>query len=142
MTKYLGLDYSEKKIGLAVTDATGEIIFPRPSLATQPLEKAIKKLVRLVEEEKIEKIIIGWPLNLKGETSAQTERIEKFLAELQKQTPCPTAVCDERLSTKQALTEHRFWQKSRKPPKDTDALAACNILNHYLAIQRHDRKKI
>jgi len=132
--KYLGIDYGTKKVGLAISDKSGEIVFPRASLELVSIKKLIIVIADLIKKEKIEKIIVGWPLVLKGKTSIQTERVEKFIKELKNLTDCNIEVFDERLTTKESLDKYQYLSKTKKMPPDIDALAASEILNNYLKV--------
>ena len=77
MGRILGIDYGEKRIGLALTDRTNRIAIPFKVLINDELLK--NKLQELIKEKNIIKIVIGIPLNLKGEYGNQAEKVLKFI---------------------------------------------------------------
>jgi putative Holliday junction resolvase len=130
--KHLALDYGTKIIGIAVSDQGGIIAFPRTSLKNTSLPASVHAITKIVAEEKIEKIIVGWPTLLDGQRNTQTDRVEKFILALRQATTCPLEIFDERLSTKEAVREYQRLQQNKKSPPDPDALAASVILKYYL----------
>ncbi|MCX6806614.1 MAG: Holliday junction resolvase RuvX [Candidatus Berkelbacteria bacterium] len=129
MKRILALDYGQKRIGLAISDPTGIIARPY-GLINEP-EKAIKKIKEICQKEKIKEIVVGLPLNMKGEEGIQVQKTKAFVSELQKEVFLPIIFEDERLTTKEAdkiLREMKV--KARKEKIDT--LSALLILEQYL----------
>lgn len=122
MSKLLGIDYGDKRVGLAIAD--------RQSLAVAPFKiiennkNLILNLKKIIQEEDISQIVIGWPVNLKNQETDQTKKVKKFLERIKKELPLPIVTEDERLTTK-------FYQKINK--KNLDALSAMKILESYLS---------
>jgi putative Holliday junction resolvase len=135
--KLLGLDVGEKKIGVAITDEEQKIAFPWQTIERTSLSTDFRWLQKILEEEKIEKIVVGVPLNLKGEETLQTHKVKIFLTRLRKKIALPVLEWEERLTTKQAI---RYFQEARmkkkKYKKKLDKLSAAIILQSYLDQQR------
>ncbi len=139
MTRYLGIDLGEKRIGLAISDPTLTIAQPYKTLSFTGMKRLIKELKEVVSEMNISRVVIGLPLNLKGEFSQKThETVEMF--EKIKRGPAPVRVelYDERLTTVQAHST--LQQMGKKPSREKDRVdqyAAMHLLQNYL-----DREKM
>ena len=116
--RMLGIDFGEKRIGMAITDKGGKIALPLS------VAKDIDEVVRVVKERGVEKIIVGMPLSLKGKRGRMAKKTEVFIEELKKRVDVPVEEWDERFSTKEAL---RIGNKENK-----DAIAAAIILQSYI----------
>ena len=133
MSKVLGVDYGERRTGVAISDDSRTIAFPRETLDCPHVEQAAAAVARLAESEPVAEIVVGYPLNMNGSTGARTVRTDEFLAELAKRTTIPLRKWDERLSTKIAesvLIEAGTRREKRR--QVVDKLAAQVILQGYL----------
>lgn len=101
MSKILALDYGEKRIGVAITDPDQTVAFPRTVWKGKSYKEVLAELATLIHEEGIEKIIVGFPLALSGEKTAQTRETEIFIETLS-QLEIPIVTMDERWTTIQA----------------------------------------
>ena len=95
----LGIDFGTKTIGLALSDPSCKIAFPFDNV---PIAQSLQHIQRILDEQPIEKIILGKPLNMKGESTAMTHTVEKFMHQLESITDIPIEWVDERLSSKLA----------------------------------------
>ena len=133
MAKVLGVDFGERRTGVAISDDSCVIAFPRETLECPRIDQAAAAVARIAAEEKVAAIIVGYPLNMNGSKGPRTERTEEFLAELAKRTKIPLKKWDERLSTKIAeavLIEAGTRREKRRGV--VDKLAAQIILQSYL----------
>jgi len=133
MSKVLGVDFGDRRTGVAISDETRVIAFPRETLACPRLEQAAAAVVRLAESEAVSDIVVGYPLNMNGTEGPRTQRTDLFMAEVAKRTAIPLHKWDERLSTKIAesvLIEAGTRREDRKGV--VDKLAAQVILQSYL----------
>ncbi len=133
MSKVLGVDFGERRTGVAISDESRMIAFPRETLDCPRVEQAAAAVARLAESEKVAEIVVGYPLNMNGSKGARAERTDAFLAELAKRTGVPLRTWDERLSTKIAesvLIEAGTRREKRR--EVVDKLAAQVILQGYL----------
>lgn len=135
----LGVDFGLKRIGLAVSDATGTLARPLDMIdrARLPHDRAAAAavLTRLaqLDDEPIEVIVVGWPRRLDGSPNDQTPRVEAFAAELRRQTAVPVVLQDERLSSREAESRLAMREKDwRRRKAHLDAAAAAVILQDYL----------
>ncbi len=129
----MGVDYGDRRTGIAVSDDSRVIAFPRQTLECPLLEQAAAAVARLAEAEAVAEIVVGLPLNMNGSTGPRAVRTETFMAELAKRTAIPVKRWDERLSTKTAesvLIEAGTRRAKRRSV--VDKLAAQVILQSYL----------
>jgi putative Holliday junction resolvase len=139
LTRILGLDAGERRIGVAISDPDGSFALPLRSILADGSE--LDAIDAYVRDESVEAIVIGLPLSMSGESSAQTERARAFAARVESRTQLPVHLWDERLSTQEAIRhasgadDRRTGRRSRAratPQADTDAIAASIILQAYL----------
>lgn len=135
MAKILGLDLGEKKIGLAIGDTDHGFAFARPALLVDRWADAWPVLQRLIADETIATIVLGWPASTDGTPSAQTKRAAEFRTELTTHVDIPIVTHDERFTTQAVQREQA--QASRTLDRGMeDSLAAQLILESYLQTQR------
>lgn len=136
----LGIDYGARRIGLALSDATGTLASPWRLVERPPGERAtLALLAGLVDDLKVEDdglgaVVIGWPRRLDGSPTDQTAIVERLAPALQARTGVSVVLQDERLSSREAETRlaesgERDW-RTRK--RRLDAAAAAVILQDYL----------
>ena len=131
--RILGLDYGEKRIGLALSDEMGITARGIPTLTRRSLEKDLESLEKIIRRFVVEKIVIGYPLRLDGSEGIQCEKVSRFAGILEKRFALPVIKWDETLTTSRAeeiLTEVKVSRKKRKAV--VDKLAAMIILQDYL----------
>src|SRR5215472_3407927 len=132
MTRLIGLDVGEARIGVAVSDPTGTLASAREVLTRRPEALALKAIGRLVEEEEAEAIVVGLPRSLSGELLSQAILVQEFAERLRQEVPVPVRFWDERLSTVAAEREMRAAGTKRERRKAiVDAVAAAIILQNY-----------
>jgi putative Holliday junction resolvase len=135
----LGIDYGKRRVGLALSDATGLLARPWKTIAhdgtlrqiAQALRGEIEHLQR--EDDGLETIVLGLPRRLDGAPNALTQEVTALHTILVNEVTIPVIFQDERLSSYEAervLAERiKDWRK-RKPL--LDAAAAAVILQDYL----------
>ncbi len=127
MSNILGIDYGEKRIGLALADLEAGIATPYLTLENKGWQEVYRELQKIMSQEDVENIVVGLPLSLSGEESAQTEEAKKFYEFLKNILPIPVALEDERLTSKQVDS---MSKKLRRV--DRDAVAAMLILQTFI----------
>ncbi len=133
MGKVLGVDFGDRRTGVAVSDDSRTIAFPRETLECPRVEQAAAAVARLAAAEQVAEIVVGLPVNMDGSRGPRAARTEEFLAELARRTAVPLRRWDERLSTKVAeavLIEAGTSRAKRRGV--VDKLAAQVILQNYL----------
>lgn len=131
MAKILALDYGTKRIGFAISDVDQTMAFPRGTLEKKPKEEFEKKLMGIVKEEGICKIILGVPLDSDNEETNSSKKIRNFGEKLAQTLALPVEFVDEHGTSAQALSNIPF-RKDRKTGGEKDAIAAYLILLKYL----------
>lgn len=124
--KYLGIDYGEKKIGLAIADLETKIATPYKILIDEA--DILAKISEIVQEENISKIIIGLPISLKGTMSKQTKLVINFINKLRNNFDLEIIEQDEKFTS---IYAQRLLQGT-KAKKFDDDVAAMLILQSYL----------
>jgi putative Holliday junction resolvase len=120
--KVLGIDYGEKRIGLAISDETRTFARELDILSPKEFWSSVNQLI---ENHQIIKIVVGWPLNMSGQETKKTLEVKSFKEKLEKQLKITVEIMDERLSSQMA--EHLPGGK-----KNVDSLAAQIMLQNYL----------
>ena len=128
--KILGIDYGEKRIGLAISDES--LTFARELVILSPKE-FWAQINHLLQEHQVTTIVLGWPLNMDGEMTAKTQEVNEFKVKLESQTGVAVEATDERLSSKMA--ESISGKKT-----NLDSLAAQILLQNYL--DKNKRNKL
>ena len=135
--RILGVDYGEKRIGLAVSDPLCTFAQPLEMIAVEGDLAAAADLIgqRAREYEAIE-IVLGLPRNMDGTLGFKAEEALAFRDLLAEKTGLPVVTWDERLSTAQAERHLRQtnWSRRRRQEK-VDMVAAGIILQGYLDLR-------
>lgn len=127
MAAALGIDYGDQRIGLAVTDAAGEVALAHSTIPAQPLDTTLSAIQRVIAAENIERIVIGLPLTLEGREGDQAQKTRAFAAALAERTGLPQDMMDERFTSGAAA------EAAKAKGTSTDAEAARLILEGWLA---------
>lgn len=125
--RILGIDYGEKNIGLATAESETKISLGRAPLRRRTDEQLIRDLQRLILDEDITEIVVGWPRSLRGTDEAAARRVKVFSEQLAAATKRPVYFMDERLSTQAAQR-----LKKENSQASIDSLSAQIILQTYL----------
>jgi putative Holliday junction resolvase len=125
---YVALDVGEKRIGVAIGDSGVRIAIAYDTIETDGSE--IERIARIVVDEKVDVLVVGYPRNQSGEPTAQTAYVEAFAKGL---TDLAPAIVFQDESLTSVLAEQRL-QSYKKPytKGDIDALAAAMILQDYM----------
>ena len=136
MGRTLGIDYGTVRIGLAMSDPMGMMASPHSVLDAGHPAKVLADIVDLCNSQDVERVVIGWPLNMDGTPGRLTVSIGKFKDQLTEQVSIPVVTWDERLTTVTAEQGMRAAGTKRKRKKElVDQLAAQILLQHYLDSQ-------
>jgi len=122
--RVLALDYGTARIGCAISDPSGTLATPLPTIEP-PSPRAVADEV---EKHGVERVVVGLPLHLSGEEGSQAALTRTFCEELEALLDVPVETYDERLTTRMAEASRR--QGASAPP---DSLAAAHLLEAYLA---------
>lgn len=139
--KYLGVDYGDKRTGLAECDISGLIAGGIGTISEGGMRKTAVKVAEEAEKRSCKKIIIGLPKNMDGSEGPRADVIKAFGALLAEITDIPIDYYDERMTTMVAyrfLGETGTYGKKRKDTVDT--LSAQIILQNYIDRERTVKK--
>jgi len=139
----LGIDYGRRRIGLALSDATGLLARPWKTIAAPaggPSHVAATLAAEIAaleaEADGLSAVALGYPRRLNGEPNEETAAVEVFATLLRPLVSVPVVLQDERLSSREAESllarSEKDWRK-RKP--QLDATSAAVILQDYLDAQ-------
>jgi len=131
--RIMGLDVGEKRIGIALSDQMGWTAQGHSVLERRGLKADIDRLAFICGEYEVEKIVLGFPLNMNGTVGPKGVEIKEFGQVLQEELALPIDYWDERLTTVEAQRTLLEANVSRRKRKGViDKLAAMNILQAYL----------
>ncbi len=133
METSLGLDVSDSKIGVAVSDSLGYTAQGLMTFRRRSLMGDLRFIQKLIREHNVGEVVVGLPLKMNGTRSRQTNKILAFRDFLAKHLRIPVRTWDERLTTVQAikiLKRGHIRRKKRDPL--IDKVAAVIILQGYL----------
>ena len=133
MGRFLGIDYGEKRVGLAISDPTRTIASALDTILFKSKKDLFQQLKERVVSEDIAGVVVGMSFGMKGQVTAQTETVQQFITELRGQLSIPVDSADERLSSVEAgrILQEQGHQPSRNKGM-VDSTAAAIILQSYL----------
>jgi len=133
MSTILAIDYGQARVGLAVTDPDGRVVFPLRVVAWDTRDALFRELLDVINSQGISRIVVGYPARAGGDESLSGRQIRKFVERLQRRTDIPIAFADEAHSTEEAADRLREAGLSGKELlARVDAQAAAVILERYL----------
>jgi putative holliday junction resolvase len=125
MSRILALDHGSARCGCALSDPSCTLATPLPAIERPDTRRGLAAIVRLVEEHRAERVIVGLPLTLRGEEGEQARRARRFAERVGRRVSVPVELHDERLTTR--LAERTGGET------DADSRAAAHLLESYLA---------
>ncbi|MFD1177029.1 Holliday junction resolvase RuvX [Paenibacillus puldeungensis] len=131
--KIMGLDYGDRRIGVAVSDAFGWTAQGVEVIERRREGEEFDRLTELVKQHEVEEIVVGLPKNMNGTIGPRGEICMAFAEDLRNRLNLPVHLWDERLTTVSAhrtLLEADLSRKKRKGV--VDKMAASLILQNYL----------
>ena len=132
--RYIGLDLGSRTLGVSVSDVSGIIATSLTVIRhNEEYERLIEEVKKIIDEKKVEKIVLGLPKNMNGTIGPKGELSYKFKEMLEDSTGLEVFLEDERLTTVEAtnlLIKNDTSRKKRK--KVVDSMAATIILQSFL----------
>lgn len=128
----LGIDWGEKRIGLAFADSIGVALPVNPAVSSSK-RKRFMEIENLIKERSINEIVVGYPLNMSGSVGFKAKEVDLFIAELERRFHLPVHRVDERLSSHSVEQGLKFQKK--KPSRQSgeiDSRAAALILQDFI----------
>jgi putative holliday junction resolvase len=140
VSRTLGIDYGVRRIGLAVSDPTRTIAAPLTTLTRREGKRPPwPEISKLIAELDVDEIVIGLPLDLRGEENAWAAEVREFGDEVARRTKLPVHWVDERLTSvaaERAVRGMGLKRTEREQKERVDAAAAALLLRQYLAISQ------
>ena len=133
----LGIDYGDRKIGLAISDQLGITAQPLTSYRRKNKKEDAAFFKSLVSGYEIKEVIVGLPLRMDGSSGTRADKTREFAVWLEHTLNLPVHFWDERLTTKQAnklLSQQKISPKDKKDIEDQ--VSAVIILSTYLESKR------
>ena len=132
MGRALGIDFGTKRVGLALSDRSNIIASPYRTLNYVSEKELITQLETIVTKNDIEILVLGLPINMKGEDTAQTIKV-RYFKEILSTLRIPIVYEDERLSSVSAINSLMLQNvKTGHNKPEIDKTAAAIILQQYL----------
>jgi putative Holliday junction resolvase len=139
MMRVLGIDFGERRIGLALSDPTGTLASPLPTLKRRAGKRPpLAALMAVVENHGVEALVFGLPLTLAGEDSEWTRLVREVGIALGDRCGLPVHFVDERLTSvraERAVRSLGLPKNKREQKERVDAAAAVLILQSWLDLQ-------
>ncbi len=132
--KYLAIDVGQARTGLAVTDSMGIVPVPYKTVKEKNIKILVKIISEIINEIKVDKVLVGYPLSIDNTKSNQTKYVDLFIKELKK-------IIDENIIEKVDEKYSSFVAESllkdvglnrKKRSKKVDEISALVILKSYL----------
>lgn len=131
--KILSVDYGDVRTGIAISDVRGMLASPLCVIEQSYQPKLVDRIVQIVEENKIEKIVIGLPRNMDGSYGYRCDECRSLGDAIAQKIDIDIFYEDERLTTVMAhnvLSDNNVRGKKRK--QTVDAVSAVMILQSFL----------
>lgn len=139
--RYLGVDYGDKRTGLAVSDISGFLANGIGQVSPGGMRHTAQYVAEEAKKQGAVRIIVGLPKNMDGSEGFRAEAVRAFVELLRAETDIPVDLSDERLSTCEA---HRYLQSTgtggKKRKGVVDTLSAQIILQDYLDREKNAKK--
>jgi len=133
VAKVLGIDYGEKRVGVAISDSLQIIASPLTTINTKQF---FLFLIELLQKEDIDRFVVGEPKNLDGTATDSTEMTENFVEKLSIKYPnIPIKRIDERFTSKiakQSILDAGIKKSKRRDKRLVDKVSAAIILQSHL----------
>ncbi|MDQ8208746.1 Holliday junction resolvase RuvX [Coraliomargarita sp. SDUM461003] len=129
---YLGIDWGEKRIGLAFADEIG-IAMPLQAAVAASKKERMRHIEDMIAQRRAQELVVGYPLNMDGSVGFKAKEVDVFIEELEKRFRLPIHRVDERLSSHSV--EQGLRGQKKKPTRQSgeiDSRAAALILQDFI----------
>jgi putative Holliday junction resolvase len=128
--RILGIDFGEKRIGIAMSDPTQMIASPLKTVERAIIEEV---LASIMHDYGIEMVVVGLPLHTNGTRGKRAEDVEAFARRIEQNLKVTVVLWDERFSTQAAeRAMHDMEEKPSRNKGKVDRIAAAIVLQSYL----------
>jgi putative Holliday junction resolvase len=132
--RVLALDYGSARCGCALSDPTATLATPIEAVERPTTRKGFARVVELVRDRGVERVVVGLPLGLSGADTDQTREARGWADRLAAAVTVPVELYDERFTT--AIAAREFG--SHPPRTSEDSRAAAVLLEDWLARHRDE----
>ncbi|MGB0343921.1 MAG: Holliday junction resolvase RuvX [Coraliomargarita sp.] len=135
--RYLGIDWGEKRIGLAYADEVG-VAVPLAAAVASTKKARMQQIETTIRERGIGELVVGYPLNMNGSAGFKAREVDDFIGQLEKRFRLPVHRIDERLSSH--AVEQGLKGCKKKPERrsgEIDSRAAALILQDFVEERLH-----
>jgi putative Holliday junction resolvase len=136
MGRIAAIDYGTVRLGIAISDPEQTIASPYENYTRRDKQADLRRLKRLVDEERVTLLVVGLPVHLSGQESQKSREARQFGQWLEESLKVPVVYFDERFTSSEAeqfLLDAQMTRKRRKARMDM--LAAQILLSAYLESQ-------
>ena len=130
--RVLALDHGAARCGAAVSDPTGTLATPLEPVLRPDTRKGLRRVLDLIAEREVERVVVGLPLSLSGGDTDQTRAARAFAERLEAAAGVPVELYDERFTT-------RIASRTGGSASE-DSRAAAVLLEDWLAARRRRRR--
>lgn len=133
MGRILGIDFGLKRIGLSISDPTKTLASPLPTIQND--KNLVKKIYEIINKYEVDKIVIGYPVNMNGTKSEICNFVDDFISKILVNINIEIVKRDERLTSyiaQQQILESVKSKKKRQDKSLVDQFSARIILQEYL----------
>ena len=137
LMRIMAIDYGDAHTGIAISDPTGFLAGTTTTIHSRKAEVVLEELCKLVEQYKVEELVMGFPRNMDGTEGPRADLYREFAGKVEEATGLKPVLWDERRTT---IDAHRILFESgknaKKRKKTVDAVAASLILEGYLTFKK------
>ena len=138
MSRILGIDFGEARIGLAISDELGLLAQGLPTFQRNINGNLLSYLKEIIDKNEIGRIVIGFPKMMDGTLGEKAEQVKKFANTLKENFKIPIDLWDERLSSIQSQRILReMGKKYTRDKGSVDRMSAVLILQNYLDYRKN-----
>ncbi|HOH08571.1 MAG TPA: Holliday junction resolvase RuvX [bacterium] len=139
--RIVGIDYGERRIGLAVSDPLQTIAFPLVTLFRKGQAFPVEQIIASVQEQAAVALVVSLPLHMDGSLGDKAQAAEAFAARLADLLPIPVYTQDERWTTTSAHKSlHERGQQPSRQRDRIDQIAAAFMLQAFLDRLQYRRR--
>ena len=135
--RIMAIDYGDAHTGVAISDLTGFMAGTTTTIHSRKAEVVLEELCKIVEQYKVEELVMGFPRNMDGSEGPRADLYREFADKVEEATGLKPVLWDERRTT---IDAHRILfesgQNAKKRKKTVDAVAAALILEGYLTFKK------
>ena len=137
--RIMAIDYGDAHTGIAISDPTGFMAGTTTTIHSRKAEVVLEELRKIVEQYKVEELVMGFPRNMDGTEGPRAQLYRDFADQVAQATGLTPVLWDERRTTVEAhniLSAHNYHGNKRK--NTVDAVAASLILEGYLNFKKRN----